>query len=317
MNKQSLHVGQDDQNKRLDAFLAGIYPEFSRAYFVRLIKAGKVLVDGENEKPSFKVQSGELIVFEHSEPEIQTDLLPQAIDLDIIYEDDNVIVINKQPGLSVHPGAGNYQNTLVNALLYHFPKIKTAIFEPGRLVSEIRPGIVHRLDKDTSGVMIIAKNSSALHLLSRQIQNREIAKKYLAVVYGWPRHETGHIEQRLVRDTKNRKEMTIAKEGKGRLASSDYKVIDFKETKDKSKYALVEFEIHTGRTHQIRVAAKSMGNPILGDQTYCTKDSRRLANIMHIKRQLLHSTQLKIKLPHESEFRQFEAPLPEDFKAIL
>lgn len=317
MNKQSLKAEEDDQGKRLDTILAEYYPDYSRSYFARLIKTGKVLVDSKNEKPSFKIHAGNQIIFEHAEPEIRSEILPQEIDLDIIYEDADVIIINKQPGLSVHPGAGNYQNTLVNALLYHFPKIKSAVLEPGKLVSEIRPGIVHRLDKDTSGVMIIAKNSRAMHLLSKQIQDREITKKYLAVVFGWPRQEAGHIEQRLARHPKNRKEMAVVGEDKGRLAVSDYRVIDYKETKDKSKYALLEFDIHTGRTHQIRVAAKSMGNPVLGDLIYCTKESKQLAKSMHLKRQLLHSFQLKIKLPGSKDIRQFEAPLPDDFKTIL
>lgn len=307
-----------DQNipGRIDQFLAKHYPDYSRSYFRNLITQNKISVNSKEVKPSYKLKAGDKIKIDFVEISKDYDLKPANIKLDIIYENDDVIVINKQPGIVVHPATGNKDNTLVNALVNYFPKIKEAVYNKDSEVSKVRPGLVHRLDKDTSGVMIVAKNARAMHSLARQIQNRDVVKKYLAICYGWPKKEKGTLTNFLGRHAKNRKMIAEVGENKGKIAVSDYKLIKNFEI-DRAKISLLEFDIKTGRTHQIRVQAKTIGCPVLGDQVYGSKDSIKLSKRLNANRQMLHAKELIITLPGDTKISKFEAPITPDFERVL
>jgi len=307
----------NQQDIRIDLLLSQKYPDYSRSYFANLIKTGHVHVNKKLIKPSYLIQPDDEITIEFLEKKGIFSLLPEKISLDIVYEDIDVIVVNKQPGLVVHPAAGNEEGTLVNALINYFPKIREAVYQKGNPVSESRPGLVHRLDKDTSGLIIVAKNARAMHSLSRQIQNRTITKIYLALCAGWPRKETGTIVSYLGRDPKDRRKIAEVGMEKGREAISDFKVLKCMTNHQGDKVSLLEFNIHTGRTHQIRVHAKSLGHPVLGDPFYFNAESSRLTKKYSIKRQLLHAFQLTVTLPGEERPSTFEAPLPDDFDELL
>lgn len=308
----------DRAGERLDAFLGSRLSDYSRNFWQNKIFSGEVLVNGEREKPSYKLKSGDQIEINLQEDAGEIDqLAAKDIPLEIIYEDDEVIVINKSAGLVVHPAHSHDDDTLVNALIAHFPKIKEAVFEENNPVSTLRPGLVHRLDKDTSGVMIVAKTGRAIHSLARQIQNRTIQKLYLALLSGCPKNESGIIENYLGRHPRDRKIFTILPKEKGRIAISKYQVLKYFTTKSGKRLCLVQFDIKTGRTHQIRVHAKHLGHPIIGDLTYFNKESLQLTRELNVKRQLLHAQSLSITLPGENKQSAFTAPLPADFQAIL
>ncbi|MFA7244387.1 MAG: RluA family pseudouridine synthase [Patescibacteria group bacterium] len=315
--KNKVFINFDNSHsKRADAFLADKYPEYSRAYFQNLITSGKVFVNGEQIKPSHKLISSDLIEIDFIESSAEYDLKPADIKLDILFENDDVIVINKQPGLVVHPAAGNKEGTLVNALIYHFPMIKKAVYDKNSEVSKIRPGLVHRLDKDTSGVLIVAKNTKAMHSLSRQIQNRNVVKKYWALCFGWPKNEKGVLINYLGRHPKNRKLIADVGETKGKQAISNFCLIhSYRHLKE--QISLIEFDIKTGRTHQIRVQAKEMGNPVMGDAVYGNKSSITLSHELNIQRQMLHAKELSITLPGDAKARTFSAPIPDDFQSVI
>lgn len=314
---KKIEVKFDEAGERLDSFLAIRLPELSRSHLSNLIKKEMVTVNGTSAKPSYKISSSDLIELNIAEKSKKEGIAPEKINLDIIYEDKNVIVINKQPGIVVHPAAGNTSGTLVNALLDYFPEIKKALYEKGNIVSEQRPGLVHRLDKDTSGVLIVAKNERAMHSLSKQIQNRTVKKIYLALCCGWPKNSEGRLINYLGRHPKNRKMIADIGKEKGREAISDYKVLQYFEDNQHNRISLVEFNIKTGRTHQIRVQASMIGIPVLGDQFYGNKHCNGLSKKMGIKRQLLHAKTLEISLPGDAKHSIFEAPLSSDFKSVL
>ncbi|MFA7253462.1 MAG: RluA family pseudouridine synthase [Patescibacteria group bacterium] len=310
-------VDEQEKNQRLDIFLAKQLPDYSRSFLANIIKDGLVLVNNMTEKPSYKIQQGDQITLSERANPLSNHPEAADIDLDIIYEDNDVIVINKQPNLVVHPAGRNRENTLVNALINHFPQIKDAVLESGNPLSESRPGLVQRLDKDTSGVMIIAKDRRAMHSLSRQIQNRTISKTYFALCYGWPKEESGQIRSFVGRHPRNRKLFCEVGEDKGREAVSNYKVEKYLKDKDNNKISLIKFNILTGRTHQIRIHAKSINTPVLGDELYNTKTSELFSHKIGIKRQLLHSYQLEITLPGNNRSSKFTAPLPTDIKIVI
>lgn len=315
MNKKII-VEQNKKGERVDFFLASKFSEYSRNYFAELIKNNNVAIKNKVIKPSYKVIPGDVITITFVEKMSTPELEPEKIKLEIIYENDNVIVINKQPGLVVHPAAGNLSGTLVNALINYFPKIKEAVYQKGNLVSETRPGLVHRLDKDTSGVLIVAKNSQTMHSLTKQIQNRTVDKTYLALCFGWPKNEAGRLVSYLGRHPKNRKFIANIGQERGKEAISEYKVIECF-TYDNRKASLIEFRIYTGRTHQIRVHAKELGNPVLGDLFYGNKESMKLSHNLGITRQMLHAKSLKITLPGDNKANTFTAPVPKDIEAII
>ncbi len=294
---QSLSVNPDQKGLRLDAWLALEMPDLSRSQWKTLIQDGRVAVNGGRCKPNHKLKAADEIKWSIPEPASGA-VLPEEIPLDILYEDEAVLVLNKPPGLVVHPAAGNESGTLVNALLFHDP-----VFEGVE-----RAGIVHRLDKDTSGVMVVAKSEAALAELQRQFKARETEKEYLALVWGDP-PPGGRIETLIGRHPAHRKKMAVLTED-GRTAISNYESLErFSET------ALVRVRIETGRTHQIRVHLAHLGHPIVGDSVYGRARKHRLP--VTPERQMLHAARLAFTHPASGKRLSFEAPLLNDMQQLL
>lgn len=284
--------------ERLDKAIKNQETEISRTRLQKLIEEEKVKVNGKIEKNSYIVKIGDKISIEEEEPE-EIELEPQEIPLDIIYEDNDIIVINKPKGLVVHPGNGNPDHTLVNAVM---ARCKGSLSGIG---GKIRPGIVHRLDKDTSGLIIVAKNDKAHIGLSEQLKNKEIKKTYIALVRGNIQENEATIQMPIGRSTKDRKKMAVTKKGKEAITH-------FKVLKRYGKYTLLEVKIETGRTHQIRVHMAEIGHPVVGDMVYSNGK-----NEFGIEGQMLHAKQLEFKHPITQEEIKLTAPLPEYFEEIL
>lgn len=287
----------EDAGTRADVFLAAKLG-VSRSNMQKLLEDGRVKRGEKIIKANYKVRAGEMFVVDIPEPE-PIEAVPENIPLYIIYEDDDVVVLNKARGMVVHPAPGNYTGTLVNALLYHCSNLSG-------INSAIRPGIVHRLDKDTSGIMIVAKNDAAHISLSQQIQSKTAVRTYLAVVRGNIKTDSGTIETQIARDKTDRKKMSVVKEG-GRDAITDYEVLE-----RFGKYTLVRCKLRTGRTHQIRVHMEYLGYPLVGDPKYSP-----MKTPFGIKGQALHSHTLEFTHPRTGERMKFEAPLPEDMHKII
>lgn len=287
----------EDAGTRADVFLAAKLG-VSRSNMQKLLEDGRVKRGEKIIKANYKVRAGEMFVVDIPEPE-PIEAVPENIPLDIIYEDDDVVVLNKARGMVVHPAPGNYTGTLVNALLYHCSNLSG-------INSAIRPGIVHRLDKDTSGIMIVAKNDAAHISLSQQIQSKTAVRTYLAVVRGNIKTDSGTIETQIARDKTDRKKMAVVKEG-GRDAITDYEVLE-----RFGKYTLVRCRLRTGRTHQIRVHMEYLGYPLVGDPKYSP-----MKTPFGIKGQALHSHTLEFTHPRTGECMKFEASLPEDMHKII
>jgi 23S rRNA pseudouridine1911/1915/1917 synthase len=275
------------------------------------------LINGTKIKPSYLVKFNDKVSVDFIEIESKKEVVGEKIDLNIIYEDDNVIVVNKQPNLVVHPASGNWTGTLVNALINHFPEIEKAVYDKDSQVSKLRPGLVHRLDKDTSGAIIVAKNARTMASLSKQIQNRTVKKTYLGLCYGWPKDISKTLINYLGRHPKNRKYIADIGQEKGKEAILDYNVIRFLTNKKGDRISLIEFDLKTGRTHQIRVQASMIGHPVLGDNFYGNKLSDKLSERYRAERQLLHSLKLSITLPGNLKPSVFSAPVPKDFKKVM
>jgi len=296
VDKIVLQGEKEDEGKRIDVFLAAEL-DYTRSYIKKLIVDELVFVNGKTVKPSYKVKENDEVVVNIPEAE-KIDVLPENIPLDILYEDDDIIVINKPQGMVVHPAPGNYSGTLVNALLYHCKNLSG-------INGILRPGIVHRLDKDTSGVMVVAKNDKAHISLSNQIKERSVFKKYVAIVEGVIKDEEGKIEAPIGRHPVDRKKMAVIEDG--RYALTLYKVLErFKEN------TLVEAVIKTGRTHQIRVHMAYIGHPIVGDHVYGFKRQK-----FKLEGQALHSSVLGFMHPTKGVYMEFEAPLPEYFVRLI
>lgn len=287
----------EDAGTRADVFLAAKLG-VSRSNMQKLLEDGRVKRGEKIIKANYKVRAGEMFVVDIPEPE-PIEAVPENIPLNIIYEDDDVVVLNKARGMVVHPAPGNYTSTLVNALLYHCSNLSG-------INSAIRPGIVHRLDKDTSGIMIVAKNDAAHISLSQQIQSKTAVRTYLAVVRGNIKTDSGTIETQIARDKTDRKKMAVVKDG-GRDAITDYEVLE-----RFGKYTLVRCKLRTGRTHQIRVHMEYLGYPLVGDPKYSP-----MKTPFGIKGQALHSHTLEFTHPRTGERMKFEAPLPEDMHKII
>ncbi len=288
----------DKDGERLDVFLVRQEPELSRAHIQKIIAAGDVLVDGKVRKANFKLKAGASVSFTMPEA-APIEVKPEDIPLDILYEDGDIIVVNKARGMVVHPAAGVSSGTLVNALLYHCHDLSG-------INGEIRPGIVHRLDKDTSGVMVAAKNDRAHLDLAEQISAKSAHRSYLAVVHGNIKEEAGIIKGDIGRHPTDRKRMAIVQDN-GKPAVTHFKVLE-----RFGDYTLVECRLETGRTHQIRVHMTSIGHPLVNDPKYGSRKTP-----FGIKGQALHSRQLTLKHPATGEEMTFEAPLPEDVEKIL
>ena len=289
----------EKSGKRLDVWLAEEQPEHSRARWQALIQEGNVTVNGESVKRNHKLREGDRVEWAIPEP-VSSELLPEDIPLAVLYEDEHMIVINKPAGLVVHPAAGNETGTLVNALLHHCTDL-------AGIGGEKRPGIVHRLDKDTSGVMVVAKTGAALNELARQFKARETEKEYLAIVRSVPTPRRGRIATTIGRHPIFRKKMAVDVRN-GRHAVSYYDVV---ESFDRA--ALLRIRIETGRTHQIRVHMTHLKHPVVGDKLY----SRAHSGIIQADRQMLHAAKLSIAHPDTGERMYFTAPLPEDMERLL
>ena len=274
-------------------------PEHSRARWQALIQESQVTVNGESVKRNFKLRTGDEVKWTIPEP-VSTEVLPEDIPLHILYEDAHIIAINKPAGLVVHPAAGNETGTLVNALLHHCTDL-------AGIGGEIRPGIVHRLDKDTSGAIVVAKTEAALKELARQFKARETEKEYQTIVRGVPIHQRGTIKTTIGRHPIHRKKMA-ADVRNGRDAVSSYEVAEAF-----VGAALLRVRIETGRTHQIRVHMAHIKHPVIGDKLY----GRSHANGIQADRQMLHAAKLSIVHPNTSERMAFSAPLPDDMTALL
>ena len=286
--------------ERLDKFLVGLLQEFSRSRIQGLIANGLVDVNGLAAKKAGQILESGSNVTVRIPPPAPTDLIAEEIPLDIVYENDDLIVINKPAGMVVHPAVGHSSGTLVNAVLGYDPDLEG-------IGGEERPGVVHRLDKATSGLILLAKNERAHRWLQDQFRLRKVDKTYLALVDGKPPTPSGRVEAYIGRDQKQRKKMAIVSENKGRESISEYKTVE-----EFGKHTLLEFHPLTGRTHQIRLHCAFLKCPIVGDEVYGRKNSS-----IQIDRHFLHAYRLSIILPNEKEPRHFEAPLPEELDAVL
>lgn len=295
-SKLIIDVSDEETGERIDSFLSG-KTEFTRTRIQQLIKDKNITVNGEATKSSYKIEENDEIAIEVPEAET-TEIKPENIKIDIVYEDSDIAVINKQAGLVVHPAHGHYSGTLVNAILYHIKDLSG-------INGEIRPGIVHRLDKDTSGLIVIAKNDKVHTALTEMFQEKKIRKTYLAILKGKLNKSEGKIVTQIGRDKNDRKKMTVIDDAaKGKNAITNYRVIS-----QNNLFTLVKVNIETGRTHQIRVHMRYLGYPILGDSVYGRKDNE--------KRQMLHAYKLEFLHPVTGRQMEFTGEIPEDFQKAL
>lgn len=297
---KELTVGENEK-QRLDAYISK-NTDLSRSMVQKLLEEEKITVNHKIQKASYKLQVLDKIQI-NLEPPKEVKIEAQEIPLDIVYEDDDILVVNKQKGLVVHPANGNPDGTLVNAIMAH---CKDSLSGIG---GELRPGIVHRLDKDTSGLLIIAKNDKAHIQVSQQIKNREVKKTYIALVRGTIAEDEATINMPIGRSTKDRKKMAVTKNGKE--AVTHFKVLN-RFTTNKANYTLLEIKIDTGRTHQIRVHMSEIGHPVIGDSVYSNGK-----NEFGVEGQCLHAKRLEFLHPITGEEMKLEAPLPEYFQNII
>lgn len=293
---EELRVAETDAGTRLDRLLAARLPELSRAYLQELIARGQVLVDGQGRKASYRLGGGECVVVTLPAPSA-TALVAEPIALHVVYEDEDVVVIDKPSGMVVHPAPGHDHGTLVNALLAHAPDV--------RINGSRRPGIVHRLDKDTSGLLIVAKHERALALLQAQFQQRQAHKRYHALLDGVVEPDEGTIDAPIARDPRHRQRMAVLRDG--RAAISHFTVRE-----RLPHHTLVDVRIESGRTHQVRVHCAFIGHPVTGDPLYGRGPRPELT----LARQFLHAWRLGVTLPN-GQWREFDSPLPADLTAAL
>lgn len=296
---QRLTVSPEEAGVRIDKYLAEQLPDITRSYLQKLLKDGSVQMNGKPVKASTKAAVGAVIELTIPEPE-EPEILPEDIPLDILYEDSDVILINKPKDMVVHPAAGHYTGTLVNALMYHCKGDLSGIN------GVLRPGIVHRIDKDTTGVLIVCKNDKAHNALAEQLKEHSITRKYRAIVCGNLKEDEGTVDAPLGRHPQDRKKMAIVRTG-GKRAVTHYRVLE-----RFGNYTYIECQLETGRTHQIRVHMASLGHPLLGDEVY-----GRVKSPFKLEGQTLHAMVLGFIHPTTGEYMEFEAPLPEYFEKLL
>jgi 23S rRNA pseudouridine1911/1915/1917 synthase len=301
--KRLLCVQADEVGLRLDRYLTSALSGISRTTVQQLIVDGSVLVNGRTAKPGYALRSGdEVRVFSIRPQNTATGVKPQPLALDVIYEDKDLLVVNKAAGMVVHPAPGHHDDTLVNALLARYPDIQ-------REGTEQRPGIIHRLDKDTSGLIIVARNAAAQAALIEQIKRRQIVKRYLALVEGVVALDQGSIDAPIGRNPQHRQQMAITAVG-SREARTHFRVLERFQ-----RHTLLLLELETGRTHQIRVHLRAIGHPIVGDRVYGSGRSRIRGSTL--KRQFLHAHQLRFTHPRTGAVMDLEAPLPGDLQTVL
>lgn len=291
------HEVNTPTDMRIDSYLAAAYPEYSRSFIKNLILKNLIVVNEKPAKADTRLKVGDVIRMEIPEAQ-ELEIVAQDIPIEIIYQDKDIAVINKPQGMVTHPAVGNYDGTLVNAILFHIKDLSG-------INGEIRPGIVHRLDKDTSGLLVIAKNDAAHKNLSEQIAQKRANRVYRAIVFGNVQKDEGTISTFIDRDPRDRKKMAVTRTG--RVCITHYRVL-----KRYLSYTYVECTLETGRTHQIRVHMKYLGYPVVGDKLYTKKKDR-----FGLKGQLLHAYKLGLYHPVTNEYMEFFAPLPEHFQKVL
>lgn len=298
MKQDTFELEAEYEGERLDKYISILYPEQSRSFFQKLIKDGHVLVNDTPEKANYRLRVEDLISITIPDA-VETPILPENIPLDILYEDDDLLVVNKPKGMVVHPSAGHYTGTLVNAIMYHCKDSLSGIN------GEIRPGIVHRIDMDTTGSLIVCKNDESHIFIAEQIKEHSVTRKYRGIVYGGVSDDEGTIDAPIGRHPTDRKKMAIVPNGKP--AVTHYRVLQRFE-----RYTYMEFQLETGRTHQIRVHMASIGHPLLGDAVYSSGKSP-----YHLQGQTLHAMTIGFIHPATREYLEITAPLPDYFEKIL
>lgn len=300
MKVEEFEVLNEQEGERLDKYLSMIYPDISRSFFQKIIKEGKILVNGKQEKGSYNVKEDDLVYVQIPDA-VETAIVPEDIPLDILYEDEDVLIVNKPKGMVVHPSAGHFSGTLVNAVMYHCKDSLSGIN------GEIRPGIVHRIDMDTTGSLIICKNDEAHVKIAEQIKEHSVNRIYVGIVCGNVKDDEGTISGPIGRNPKDRKKMAI-NEANGKPAVTHYKVLE-----RYKNYTYMQFKLETGRTHQIRVHMASIGHPLLGDELYSS--GKHLFS--SLQGQTLHAKKIGFVHPGTNEYMEFEAPLPQYFENLI
>ena len=293
-------IGDDEAGQRIDRYIASLFENVSRTSVQQMIVDEGVLVNGHTSKPGYLLRVGDEVCIVQSVPKSTGNAKPRVLPLDIIYEDEDLLVVNKTAGMVVHPSPGHVDDTLVNAVLARYPDLQH--------VEGLRPGIVHRLDRDTSGLIIVAKNAHAQAALIEQMKRHEIVKRYLALVEGVVSSDNGSIDAPIGRDPRHRQQMAVTATG-SREARTHFRVLERFQ-----RHTLLLLQLETGRTHQIRVHLKAIGHPVVGDPVYGSGNTR--GNIS-LKRQFLHAFQLTFTHPMSGKVLELEAPLPEDLKFVL
>lgn len=300
MKEECFEVKEEQEGERLDKYLSLIYPDISRSFFQKLIKDNSVFVNNKSEKASYRLAYDDVVKI-HFPDAIETTIEPENIPLDILYEDHDLLVVNKPKGMVVHPSVGHFSGTLVNAIMFHCKDSLSGIN------GEIRPGIVHRIDMDTTGSLIVCKNDNSHVNIAEQIKNHSVNRIYEGIVYGNIKDDEGTIEGPIGRHPIERKKMAI-NEKNGKPAITHYKVLE-----RFGNYTYMQFKLETGRTHQIRVHMSSIGHPLLGDSLY----SNGKTSFKNLCGQTLHAKTIGFIHPSTGEYMEFHAPLPEYFAKLL
>ena len=299
MEQFTYQIGLGEDDERLDKWISLALPDLSRSYIQKCIKDNAVAVNGKPQKAGYRLRVDDEIVFAIPEA-VEPDIKAENIPLDILFEDEDLLVVNKPKGMVVHPAPGHYSGTLVNAVMYHCKDGLSGIN------GCLRPGIVHRIDRDTTGSLIICKNDHAHNVIAAQLKEHSITRKYRAIVHGVIGQDTGIVQASIGRDPKERKRMAV-KETNGKPAVTHYTVLQRFE-----KYSYIECRLETGRTHQIRVHMASIGHPVLGDEVYCRRSSP-----YHLNGQTLHAMVIGFIHPTTNKYVEVTAPLPEYFEHLL
>ncbi|MGI6002016.1 MAG: RluA family pseudouridine synthase [Lachnospiraceae bacterium] len=299
MNSYEFFIDDEEAGERIDKYLASLLPDYSRSYIQKMIADGNVQADGRSLKANYRIRTGDHLTVAAADPVIP-EIVPENIPLDILYEDSDILVVNKPRGMVVHPAPGHYSGTLVNAVMYHCRDDLSTIN------GVLRPGIVHRIDKDTTGVLVVCKNDIAHRKIAEQLSVHSITRRYRALVYNNIKEDTGTVDAPIGRMPNDRKKMGINYKN-GRNAVTHYRVLE-----RFGRYTYIECQLETGRTHQIRVHMTSIGHPLIGDTVYGpSKDP------FHLGGQALHAMVLGFIHPTSGEYVEFQAPLPEYFQKLL